>query len=134
MANDISESEAQLALRSIEQRRREVIAEIDMPRWYWRSLALGWVALGVITDLNHPWITLAATLVFGAVHSAVAQHVISGRHRSQQLSVSADVVSRRVPVLVIGFLLLMAGATVVLAVLANADGARHPVTMASIVV
>jgi uncharacterized membrane protein len=105
-----------------------------MPRWYWWGLALGWVALGVIADVADPWVTLIATFLFGAVHSAVAQRVITGRHRSQQLTVSAEVVSRRVPALVIGFLVLMAGATVVLALFANADGARHPVTMASIVV
>src|SRR5262245_57398253 len=127
MPNDISESEARLLLSSIDERRRDVIAEIDMPWWYWWGLALGWVALGVITDLGHPWVTLVATFVFGAVHSTVAPRVISGRHRSQQLSVSADVVSRHVPALVIGFLLVMAGATIGLALLADADGAGHPV-------
>jgi hypothetical protein len=58
--------------------------------------------LGVITDLGHPWLTLGATVVFGAVHATVAQHVLSGRHRSSQLSVRADVVSRHSPLLVIG--------------------------------
>jgi hypothetical protein len=91
MANDITDAEARLALRSIEERRRQVIAEIDMPRWYWWGLALGWIGLGFVTDLGHPWVTAAATLAFGAVHSGVASHVLSGRHRSPQLSVRADV-------------------------------------------
>jgi hypothetical protein len=43
-------------------------------------------------------------------------------------------VSHHVPALVIGFLLSMAAATIVLALLAEADGARHPVTMTSVVV
>ena len=72
MANDITDAEARLALRSIEERRRQVIAEIDMPRWYWWGLALGWIGLGFVTDLGHPWVTAAATLAFGAVHSGVA--------------------------------------------------------------
>src|SRR5262249_56622154 len=73
-------------------------------------------------------------LVCGAVHATIAQHVLSGRHRSPQLSVRADVVSRHVPALVIGFLLVMAAATVGLALLAYADGAGHPTTIASVVV
>jgi len=44
------------------------------------------------------------------------------------------VVSRHVPALVIGFLLVMTAATVGLALLAYADGAGHPVTIASVVV
>ena len=134
MTNDITDAEARLALRSIEERRREVIAEIDMPRWYWWGLALGWIGLGFVTDLGHPWVTAAATLAFGAVHSGVASHVLSGRHRSSQLSVRADVAGPSVAVVVIGFLLGLAAVTVALAVLAEADGAGHPVTAASIVV
>lgn len=134
MPQDISDSEAQLALSSIEHRRRQVIAEIDMPRWYWWGLAAGWIGLGILADLDHPWLTLAVTLCFGAAHAWVASHVLSGRHRSQQLSVRADVVDPHIPALVIGFLLLMVAATVVLALVADADGARHPSIMASVVV
>lgn len=134
MSNEITDAEARLALRSIEDRRRQVIAEIDMPRWYWWGLALGWIGLGFVTDLGHPWVAAAATLAFGAVHSAVASHVLSGRHRSSQLSVRADVAGPSVAALVIGFLLGMTAVTIVLAVLADADGAGHPVTAASIVV
>jgi drug/metabolite transporter (DMT)-like permease len=134
MPQDISDSEAQLALSSIEHRRRQVIAEIDMPRWYWWGLAAGWIGLGILADLDHPWLTLAVTLCFGAAHAWVASHVLSGRHRSPQLSVRADVVDPHIPALVIGFLLLMVAATVVLALVADADGARHPSIMASVVV
>jgi hypothetical protein len=134
MPQDISHSEAQLALSSIEQRRRQIIAEIDTPRWYWWGLAAGWVGLGILADLDHPWLTLAVTLCFGAAHASVASPVLSGRHRSQQLSVRADVVDPHIPALVIGFLLVMVAATVVLALVANADGARHPSIMASVVV
>ena len=89
MTNDITDADARSALTNIETRRRQIIAEIDIPRWYWWGVALGWVALGVITDFGIGWLTLAATFTFGAVHSAVAQHVLSGRHGSRQLSVRA---------------------------------------------
>jgi hypothetical protein len=134
MSSNISPTEAQLALSSIDHRREQVLAEIDMPRWYWWGVGLGWIALGVVADLGHAWLTVAATLVFGAVHAAVAQRVLSGRHRSGDLSVRADLVSRHVPAFVIGFLVVMVGVTVVLSVLAEADGAGHPVTIASVVV
>jgi len=105
-----------------------------MPRWYWWGLALGCIVLGFVNDLGHAWVTALATLAFGAVHAGVASHVLSGRHRSPQLSVRADAAGPSVPALVIGFLLGLAAVTVALALLANADGAGHPVTAASVVV
>jgi hypothetical protein len=134
MPGAISETEARLALSSIEHRRRQVIAEVDMPRWYWWGLGAGWVGLGILADLDHPWLTLAVTLGFGAVHASVASRVLSGRHRSQQLSVRVEVVNRHIPALVVGFLIVMVVATAVLAVVADADGARHPSILASVVV
>ncbi|MBV8944700.1 MAG: hypothetical protein JOZ95_04715, partial [Solirubrobacterales bacterium] len=60
MAQDISPLEARGALDAIDRGRRHVIDEIDLPTWYWWGLALGWIGLGVITDLKHPWLTAAA--------------------------------------------------------------------------
>ena len=126
MTNDITDADARSALTNIETRRRQIIAEIDIPRWYWWGVALGWVALGVITDFGIAWLTLAATFTFGAVHSAVAQHVLSGRHGSRQLSVRGDVVDRRLPVFVFSGLIALAAVTIVVAVLALAAGAGPP--------
>jgi hypothetical protein len=134
MAHDISPLEASAALDAIDRGRRRVIDEIDLPVWYWWGLALGWIGLGVITDLKHPWLTAAATLVFGAVHAGVAPRVASGRHRTHQVSVRADVVGRRTARLVIGSVAALGVLTVAAALAASADGARHPVTMASVLV
>jgi hypothetical protein len=126
--------EAHAALDTIERSRLRVIDEIDLPRWYWWSLALGWIALGFLSDLGHQWITLGATLAFGAAHSTVAPRVLSGRHRTHDLSVRADIAGRQAPRLVIASLLLLVGLTIAGALAADADGARHPATLASIVV
>jgi hypothetical protein len=134
MEHDMTQLEARNALDAIERGRRRVIDEIDMPRWYWWGLALGWIALGYVTDLDHPWVTAAATLAFGAIHASVAPRVIDGRHRTGQLSVRRDVAGRRLPRLVIGALLGLALVTIAGALAANADGARHPVTIASVLV
>ena len=134
MNNEVTEAEARLALSSIEQRRKQVIAEIDVPPWYWVSVAGGWVVLGVLADYGPAWATIVGTVIFGAVHSAVAPRVLSGRHASSHLSVHSDLVSRRVPALVIGFLILMTIVTVAFALIANADGARHAAVLASVVV
>jgi hypothetical protein len=134
MNNEVTETEARLALQSIEQRRQQVIAEIDVPSWYWISLAAGWIALGLLADYGTAWVTIAGTVIFGAVHAAVAPRILSGRHGSPHVSVHGDLVSRRVPSLVIGFLLLMTVVTVALALVANADGARHSAILASVVV
>ena len=60
------------ALESVDRRRQRVIGEIGLPAWYWWGIALGWVMLGVIADLQHPWFTSAAPLLFGAVHASIA--------------------------------------------------------------
>ncbi len=134
MSTPISETEARLALSSIEQRRQQVIAEINVPAWYWFVLAAGWVALGILADYGPGWATIAGTLLFGAAHAAIAPRVLSGRRGSPQLSIDRELVSRRIPLLVIGFLMVMTAATVGFALLFNADGARHPAALAGVVV
>ncbi len=134
MASEISATEAQYALSSIDRRRQQVIAEIDVPWWYWVSVAAGWVALGVLAQYGPTWAIIAGTLAFGAAHSAIAPWVLSGRHASTSLSIRRDLVGHRVPALVFGFLIVMTIATVGLALLAHADGARAPGVLASIVV
>jgi hypothetical protein len=121
-------------LTSIERRRQQVIAEINLPAWYWFVLAGGWVILGILADYAPAWAAAVGTLLFGAVHSTVAQRVVSGRRGSSQLSISRDLVSRRIPLVVIGFLIVMTVATIGAALLFDADGARHPATLASGVV
>ena len=134
MGNEITETEARLALGAVEHRRHQVIAEIDVPPSYWWSVAVGWVALGVVAVLRVAWATAASTFLFGTVHAALAPYYISGRLRSRQLSIRAEVVDRRVSAWVLGFLVVLAAATVGIGFAANADGARHPATVASMVV
>jgi hypothetical protein len=134
MTTGMTDAEAKAALEKIERSRRQVIDEIDMPPWYWWGLALGWILLGFATDLRHPWLTASATLVFGAVHASVSHVVLGGRRRTTQLSVHPDVAGRRTPLLVLLGLVGLGVLTIIVAVAATADHARHPVTMASIVV
>jgi hypothetical protein len=134
MERPVTPSEAQAALDTIELSRQRVIEEIDVPGWYWWGLALGWIALGVIADVGPEWLTTVATIVFGAAHAAVAPRVISGRHASRNLSVRAAVAPRHLAAIVIGGLVALGALTVGLALLARADGADHPVTIASVLV
>jgi hypothetical protein len=134
MSSPISESEARFALGSIDQRRKQVIDEINVPPWYWMALAGGWIALGVIADYAPPWAYIAGTVLFGAAHASIAPRVLSGRRGSRELSVRGDVANKRIPFLIIGLLVVMVAVTVVIALLLHADGARHPATWASIVV
>ncbi len=109
----VSPAEARTALDAVRRERRRVLDEVGLPAWYWWGLALGWIVLGVIADLEHPWLTTAATLVFGAVHSTVAPRVVSGRNRTSQLSVRAELAGRHTAALVLGGLVALAGVTVV---------------------
>jgi hypothetical protein len=133
MTNGVTDSEAKEALDAIERSRRQVIDEIDMPRWYWWGLALGWIGLGVVADLKRPWLSIAATLAFGAVHAAVSHLVIGGRHRTTQLSVRR----RGRPTCRCSWSAVsvgLVGLTIICAIAASVDDARHPVTMASLFV
>ena len=86
MTSPVNETEARLALTTIERRRQQEVAENNY------------------------------------------------RRASSRLSVRGDLVSRRIPMLVIGFLIVMTLVTIGLALLFDADGARHPATLASVVV
>ena len=77
MQTPITPQEARAALDTIDRGRRRVIDEIDLPRWYWWGLALGWLALGYITDLKHPWPTAAARL--GAAACRASRHLVTVR-------------------------------------------------------
>src|SRR5438105_14273416 len=101
MEGQITADEARAALAVAERIRRRLVDEIGIPTWYWWSVALGWVALGVIADLKHGWLTTVATLVFGAAHSTVAPRVIDGRHHLRGISVRAELIDRRLPTLVL---------------------------------
>lgn len=41
--------------------------KVGLPRVYWWGLAAGWVALGAIGEFGPDWLTIAATLLFGAM-------------------------------------------------------------------
>jgi len=129
--DDISAEDARQALRAVDEERRHVIAEIDLPRWYWWGLAAAWVLLGMAADLGNVWLTSGSTLVFGAAHAAVAQHVFSGRHKSSRLSVRASVAGRHIPAILFGCLLVLTLATIAVGFAVDADGAEHASTIAA---
>jgi hypothetical protein len=129
---ELTPEQAQAALDTVERSRRRVIDEIDVPAWYWASVAVGWVVLGVIADADRPWVSSLATLAFGAGHSWVAPRVINGLHRNHQVSVRADLAGGWLTRLVLGGLVALVVMTVIVALALNADGARHPATAAAV--
>lgn len=134
MAQHLTGEEARAALDAVEHGRQRVVDEIDLPGWYWPGMAGGWIALGVLSDLADPWVTTVATIAFGAAHASIAPRVVGGRHRTGNLSVSADVAGRQVPRLVIGGLIAMVILTIAAALAVDADGTRHPAIVASVFV
>jgi hypothetical protein len=134
MENSVTSDEAHAALRTVDRERSRVIEQISLPAWYLWGLAIGWIVLGVIADIGPSWLTTVSTFIFGAAHATVAPRVIDGRHGSERLDIGRDMVGRQISMLVIGALIALAGVTVAAAVAVRADGARHPVTIASVLV
>ena len=134
MEHTITREEAAAALVTVDRRRSRVAEEIGLPAWYWWGLALGWVAVGVASDLGPAWAAGAATLIFGAVHASVVPRVASGRHRTQQLSVRAELTRRRAALLVVLAVAALGLLTVAAGFALYADGARDPSIIASIFV
>ena len=132
MTDSLSADDAASALAAVDLGRRRMIDQVGLPSWYWAGLALGWVALGVLADAGHPVLSAVATVLFGAAHAMIAPRVLDGRHRTRRVAVRADLVSRRVPLLVVSFLVAVSALTVAAALAAHADGARHPATLASV--
>lgn len=121
----IAPDEARAALEAVDHADRHVADEVGLPRWYWWVLALGWVALGVIGEFTAQWITLAATLLFGMVHSAIASRLLGGQRRTGGVQVSKAVAGVRTPVIVIAMLLVLVAITVGASLALQADGAGH---------
>jgi hypothetical protein len=131
MTNYPTNAEARLALQGVERAREHVINQVGLPSWYWWGLAACWIGLGVSSDIASPWVTGAATLTFGAIHSSIAPRLLAGRQRTGDVKVRADVAGRRVPALVFACLIGLVAVTIVAAFAASADGAQHPATIAS---
>jgi hypothetical protein len=129
-----SENDARTSLENIELRRQQIVAMINIPRWYWGSVAFGWIVLGAITDLHNPWATSGGTLLFGAAHASIAWRVLDGRHGSGQLSIRANLVSRHVPFYVLGGLIALATLTALFATILTKHHVGHPVTISSVFV
>jgi hypothetical protein len=134
MTKSLTDTEARLALHEVERGRQRVIDQIGMPAWYGWGLAGCWILIGMLNDVANACIVAVATLAFGAVHSAISQRLMGGRRGTSGVKVRADVAGSRVPLIVFGFLIVLAGITVAAGFAAYADGAEHPGTIASVLV
>lgn len=131
---NIDSEQAEQALQVAAAARRKVADELGLPRAYWWVMGVGWLALGFINHYTAPWVTVLATIAFGATHASVASRWLDGRHRTGQVAVARSVAGSRVALTVIGLLLGAILVTVGLALGLDADGARHAGIWASGVV
>lgn len=126
--------QARAALDAVERAQRRVADEVGLPGGYWWAMAGGWVVLGVLGSVAPVWLAGGATVAFGAGHAVLASRLLDGRRRTDQLRVSAAVAGRRTPLVVVGMLLGLMGATVLAAFGLHADGAGHASIWAAVVV
>ncbi|GAA3356403.1 hypothetical protein GCM10017744_022850 [Streptomyces antimycoticus] len=122
---NIAPEQASAALGAIDRAQRQVAEEVGLPRGYWWAMAGGWLLLGVLGNVLPQWLAGIATVAFGIGHGWLASRLLDGRRRTDQLRVSAAVAGHRIPLVVVGMLLGLIGATVLVALALDADGAAH---------
>ena len=123
--DDITANQAREALDAADRARRRVADEVGLPRAYWWCMAAGWVALGAIGEFGPGWLTIVATVLFGAGHAFFASRLLRGRNRTGGMQVSASVAGHRLPGAVVLMLLVLVALTILVTVVLQADGAQH---------
>ena len=134
MSEQMTPAEAHEALDVVARARRQVVAQVGLPRTYWWALAAGWVVLGAIGEEGPAWLASAATLVFGIGHSVLASRLLGGRRRTHDVRPSAATAGRRTPLVVVGMLVGLVALTIAVALLLDADGAEHAAIWAGVLV
>jgi hypothetical protein len=132
MTNPVNHDEAVEALALVRRSREAVLAEIDVPSWYWWAVAAGWIGVGFAAQFGNTWVVSGATLAFGALHSSIANWVVGGRQRTSQLRVRREVAGHFTPLLVLGTLCAFVVVTIVGGLIAHGAGVAHPVLVASL--
>ncbi|MGW5312795.1 hypothetical protein [Nocardia thailandica] len=130
----VAPDQARAALDAVERARRGVDAEVGLPRGYWWAMAGGWVVLGAIGQWAPAWLTVAATVLFGAGHATLASRLLGGQRRTGRALVSRAVAGRWTAWLVIGMLCGFVLLTVAVALGLSADGARHAAVWSAVFV
>lgn len=122
------------ALETVGRAQRQVSDEPGLPRWYWWLLAAGWIVLGVLGEFTYAWIVVAATVLFGAGNSLLARRLYDGTRPTAGVHLRRTAVSRKMPWLVLGVLIVMIAVTIGVALLLNANGMENPGIGASVLV
>ncbi|WP_440714029.1 hypothetical protein [Gordonia sp. FQ] len=132
--NDTTHEGARSALDSIDSAQHAMAGEIGLPRWYWWMMAAGWIVLGVLGDLTPGWVAIVATVLFGAGNATLAGRLYDGTRGTAGVRLNRSQVSRRLPWLIIGILVVLVLPTIGVALGLDADGAGHPGLLASVFV
>ena len=128
----ITPEEARAALAAAETGHQAVADEVGAPAWYWWGLAAGWVALGAVVTYAPWWVAGVGTVAFAAVHAAVFARVAGGRRRTDGVLVRRSVAGRHTAWHVWLLLVALIVVTSAFALVLNADGARHPALLATL--
>jgi hypothetical protein len=134
MTHHVNHDEAVNALEVVRRSREAVLAEINVPVWYWWAVGVGWIGIGFAGQFGNAWVMSGATLAFGAAHSSIANWVVGGRQRTSQLRLRRDVAGHFTPILVLGSLCAFVLLTIVGGLVAHAEGTAHPVLVSSVAV
>ena len=134
MTHHVNHDEAVDALAVVRRSRDTVLAEIDVPVWYWWAVAAGWIGIGFAAQFGNAWVLSGATLAFGALHSSIANWVVGGRQRTSQLRIRSEVAGHFTPIIVLATLCVFVVVTIGGALIAHAAGLDQPVLVASLAV
>lgn len=118
-------------LEAIKRSQAGVIEAVLVPRWYWWVVGILVIPLGVVADSHQRVATAVVAVVVALVIAVVSVAMITGAYRGAR--VHPATLGTAGALYIVGFVLLVVGASLVVAFSLQASGSRFPGTIGTVV-
>lgn len=130
MTGTIEPNEAAAALDEIGRRRHQVIDGGLVPDWYWWTIAIPTVVLGLVVDTRDALAIGVAAVLYAVGVALLTGWIVFGGLRG--VKVSEALLGPRGAGLIVGFVWLLVGGAIAIAFVLGAVGFGYPATAGTI--
>jgi uncharacterized membrane protein YgdD (TMEM256/DUF423 family) len=130
MTDAMKPAEAREALAEMERRQQQVIDTALVPNWYWWTVALATVGLGVAVDTRDPAAIAVVAALYGVGIALLTGWIMFGGLR--HVKVHERLLGSRGAGLIVGFVWLVVGGTLGLAFVLQAANVRSAGALATL--